>query len=194
MDPCRGYRPDHKAPASSVVDRVLLTANETDQFLVKVMVRQCRRPEVGDKHDTGSCAKLETFTWYCYRLSILGLQVGMARKASAVQSCHRSNMIHPGWIGDVSFYEISNKFTCAITLGGYAIFWYGHVSWRYYEPSWVPKPNDCWENNRTCKITLYNCMLCQSDASVAATTLQIRLPASLAYVLAVKHMELRLVK
>jgi len=32
-----------------VVDRVLLTANETDQFLVKVMVRQCRRPEVGDK-------------------------------------------------------------------------------------------------------------------------------------------------
>lgn len=112
----------YKSPASSVVDRVLLTANETDQFLVKVMVRQCRRPEVGDKHDTGSCAKLETFTWYCYRLSILGLQVGMARKASAVQSCHRSNMIHPGWIGDVSFYEISNKFTCAITLGGYAIF------------------------------------------------------------------------
>jgi hypothetical protein len=31
------------------VDRVLLSANETDQFLVKVMVRQCRRPEVGDK-------------------------------------------------------------------------------------------------------------------------------------------------
>lgn len=39
----------YKSPASSVVDRVLLTANETDQFLVKVMVRQCRRPEVGDK-------------------------------------------------------------------------------------------------------------------------------------------------
>jgi DNA-directed RNA polymerase III subunit RPC2 len=28
---------------------VLLTANETDQFLVKVMVRQSRRPEIGDK-------------------------------------------------------------------------------------------------------------------------------------------------
>ena len=40
----------YKSPASSVVDRVLLTANETDQFLVKVMIRQCRRPEVGDKH------------------------------------------------------------------------------------------------------------------------------------------------
>jgi len=39
----------YKSPAPSVVDRVLLTANETDQFLVKVMVRQCRRPEVGDK-------------------------------------------------------------------------------------------------------------------------------------------------
>jgi len=40
----------YKSPAPSVVDRVLLTANETDQFLVKVMVRQCRRPEVGDKY------------------------------------------------------------------------------------------------------------------------------------------------
>mmetsp|Transcript_32848 Transcript_32848/g.98997 ORF Transcript_32848/g.98997 Transcript_32848/m.98997 type:complete len:1096 (+) Transcript_32848:167-3454(+) len=39
----------YKAPAPCVVDRVLLTANETDQFLVKVMVRQCRRPEIGDK-------------------------------------------------------------------------------------------------------------------------------------------------
>lgn len=39
----------YKAPASCVVDRVLLTANETDQFLVKVLVRQCRRPEIGDK-------------------------------------------------------------------------------------------------------------------------------------------------
>ena len=52
----------YKSPAPSVVDRVLLTANETDQFLVKVMVRQCRRPEVGDKyipeHIPGMC--LET--------------------------------------------------------------------------------------------------------------------------------------
>jgi DNA-directed RNA polymerase III subunit RPC2 len=50
--PPRSYKPQpctYKAPESSVVDRVLLSANETDQFLVKVMVRQCRRPEVGDK-------------------------------------------------------------------------------------------------------------------------------------------------
>ena len=49
------YDLDHryKAPAPSVVDRVLLTANETDQFLVKVMVRQSRRPEIGDKLATG---------------------------------------------------------------------------------------------------------------------------------------------
>mmetsp|Transcript_30770 Transcript_30770/g.99908 ORF Transcript_30770/g.99908 Transcript_30770/m.99908 type:complete len:151 (-) Transcript_30770:1090-1542(-) len=50
---CRIFNPvmicSYKSPAPSVVDRVLLTANETDQFLVKVMVRQCRRPEVGDK-------------------------------------------------------------------------------------------------------------------------------------------------
>ena len=49
------YDLDHryKAPAPSVGDRVLLTANETDQFLVKVMVRQSRRPEIGDKLATG---------------------------------------------------------------------------------------------------------------------------------------------
>jgi len=47
----------YKAPAPSVVDRVLLTANETDQFLVKVMVRQSRRPEIGDKLATGARKK-----------------------------------------------------------------------------------------------------------------------------------------
>ena len=49
------YDLDHryKAPAPSVVDRVLLPANETAQFLVKVMVRQSRRPEIGDKRATG---------------------------------------------------------------------------------------------------------------------------------------------
>ncbi|KAJ3124575.1 DNA-directed RNA polymerase III core subunit ret1 [Physocladia obscura] len=39
----------HKYPGTSVVDSVLLTTNEDDQFLVKVRVRQTRRPELGDK-------------------------------------------------------------------------------------------------------------------------------------------------
>ncbi|KAJ3402281.1 DNA-directed RNA polymerase [Chytriomyces confervae] len=39
----------HKYPGTSVVDSVLLTTNEDDQFLIKVRVRQTRRPELGDK-------------------------------------------------------------------------------------------------------------------------------------------------
>ena len=40
-----GYR----SSAPAYVDKVLITSNENEQFLIKVMVRQVRRPEVGDK-------------------------------------------------------------------------------------------------------------------------------------------------
>jgi len=39
----------YKSGAPSYVDKVLVTSNENEQFLIKVMVRQVRRPEVGDK-------------------------------------------------------------------------------------------------------------------------------------------------
>ncbi|KAI9326598.1 hypothetical protein DFJ73DRAFT_954860 [Zopfochytrium polystomum] len=39
----------HKYPGTSVVDSVLLTTNEADQSLIKVLTRQTRRPELGDK-------------------------------------------------------------------------------------------------------------------------------------------------
>jgi DNA-directed RNA polymerase III subunit RPC2 len=39
----------YKGPAPSYVDKVLITSNENDHFLVKVLLRQTRRPEVGDK-------------------------------------------------------------------------------------------------------------------------------------------------
>ena len=39
----------YKGPAPSYVDKVLITSNESDNFLVKVLLRQTRRPEVGDK-------------------------------------------------------------------------------------------------------------------------------------------------
>jgi len=45
----KGQPCSYKGPMPSIVDRVLLTSNETDPFLVKVMLRQVRRPEVGDK-------------------------------------------------------------------------------------------------------------------------------------------------
>lgn len=39
----------YKAPAESYVDKVVLTANENEDYLIKILLRQTRRPEVGDK-------------------------------------------------------------------------------------------------------------------------------------------------
>ena len=39
----------YRNSAPSYVDKVLVTSNENEQFLIKIMVRQVRRPEIGDK-------------------------------------------------------------------------------------------------------------------------------------------------
>jgi DNA-directed RNA polymerase III subunit RPC2 len=46
------YKPSclsYRSSAPSYVDKVLITSNENEQHLIKVMVRQVRRPEIGDK-------------------------------------------------------------------------------------------------------------------------------------------------
>ena len=47
-----GFRPApgvYKGPDSAIVDKVMLSTTESDQMLVKVLIRQTRRPELGDK-------------------------------------------------------------------------------------------------------------------------------------------------
>lgn len=39
----------YKGAAETTVDKVLITSNESENFVVKVLLRQVRRPEVGDK-------------------------------------------------------------------------------------------------------------------------------------------------
>jgi len=39
----------YKGSAQATVDKVLITSNEHDNFIIKIMMRQVRRPEVGDK-------------------------------------------------------------------------------------------------------------------------------------------------
>lgn len=39
----------YKGPIPGYVDKVLLTSSESDHFLIKVLMRQTRRPELGDK-------------------------------------------------------------------------------------------------------------------------------------------------
>jgi len=46
------YKPSgmsYRGQAPCHVDKVLITSNEHEQFLIKVMLRQVRRPEIGDK-------------------------------------------------------------------------------------------------------------------------------------------------
>lgn len=40
---------NYKGAEHAYVDKVLLTSNENDHFLVKVLIRSTRRPELGDK-------------------------------------------------------------------------------------------------------------------------------------------------
>uniref|UniRef100_A0A914M5F4 DNA-directed RNA polymerase subunit beta n=1 Tax=Meloidogyne incognita TaxID=6306 RepID=A0A914M5F4_MELIC len=39
----------YRGSMNAVIERVLLTCNEEEQYLVKVLIAQCRRPELGDK-------------------------------------------------------------------------------------------------------------------------------------------------
>lgn len=39
----------YKSPVAGYVDKVMLTDTENDQTLIKVLIRQTRRPELGDK-------------------------------------------------------------------------------------------------------------------------------------------------
>lgn len=46
------YKPSplsYKSPATGYIDRVLLTSGETNSTLIKILMRQTRRPELGDK-------------------------------------------------------------------------------------------------------------------------------------------------
>ena len=39
----------YKSPVSGYVDKVMISDTENDQTLIKVLIRQTRRPELGDK-------------------------------------------------------------------------------------------------------------------------------------------------
>ena len=39
----------YKGPAASHVEKVMISSNEEEAFLVKILLRQTRTPEIGDK-------------------------------------------------------------------------------------------------------------------------------------------------
>lgn len=68
--PDSAYRPQamtYKGAEHAYVDKVLLTSNENDHFLVKVLMRSTRRPELGDKFSSrhgqkGVCGLIGRFS------------------------------------------------------------------------------------------------------------------------------------
>ena len=54
----------YKSPVAGNIDKVMITDTENDQTLVKVLIRQTRRPELGDKFSSrhgqkGGCGLIE---------------------------------------------------------------------------------------------------------------------------------------
>ncbi|GAB5359791.1 hypothetical protein AAMO2058_000572600 [Amorphochlora amoebiformis] len=48
----RMYRPSsmrYRGPSKAIVDQAIITSNETDHFVIKLLMRSTRRPELGDK-------------------------------------------------------------------------------------------------------------------------------------------------
>ena len=39
----------YKAPLPSYIERVMISSNPEEAFLIKILLRQTRRPEIGDK-------------------------------------------------------------------------------------------------------------------------------------------------
>lgn len=39
----------YKAPLPSYIEKVLISSNQEEAFLIKLLLRQTRRPEIGDK-------------------------------------------------------------------------------------------------------------------------------------------------
>jgi len=58
----------YKGSAQATVDKVLITSNEHDNFIVKIMMRQIRRPEVGDKFSSRHGQKGFSTIINCYLL------------------------------------------------------------------------------------------------------------------------------
>ena len=58
----------YKGAAPAIIDKVLITTNPEEAFLVKILWRQTRRPELGDKFSSrhgqkGVCGLIVNQVW-----------------------------------------------------------------------------------------------------------------------------------
>jgi DNA-directed RNA polymerase III subunit RPC2 len=106
----------YKSPVSGYVDKVVISDTENDQTLIKVLIRQTRRPELGDKFSSRHGQK-----------GVCGLIVNQEDMPFNDQG------IVPG----TSMCFLRN---CP------SIYLLPRLR-HNYEPSWIPFPYDCWQDD-----------------------------------------------
>ena len=132
----------HKVPIASYVEKVMFSSNEQEAHIVKIQLRQTRRPEIGDKFSSRHGQKGVT------GISATAFLVLWKKKQF---KC-------------LNFF-LSFSFNCGTR--GFAVHGNGYLSRRYHESPRISLPYDSWKVDRaTCwesrssgrKISLWNCI------------------------------------
>ena len=110
----------YKSPVSGYIDKVVISDTENDQTLIKVLIRQTRRPELGDKFSSRHGQK-----------GVCGLIVNQEDMPFNDQG------IVPG-TSMCFLLSVCPSITCCLDSSRFR---------HNYEPSWIPFPYDCWQDD-----------------------------------------------
>jgi DNA-directed RNA polymerase III subunit RPC2 len=113
----------YKSPVAGYIDKVMVTDTENEQTLIKVLIRQTRRPELGDKFSSRHGQK-----------GVCGLIVNQEDMPFNDQG------INPGKHSSILLAK-SRRYP----IPGES---HSRLTYRHdHESSWFPLTYDCWEND-----------------------------------------------
>ena len=118
----------YKSPVAGYIDKVMLSETENDNTLVKVLIRQTRRPELGDKFSSRHGQK-----------GVCGLIVNQEDMPFNDQG------IVPG----KSWSSPQCRSTAAVLYVTVIDWLCRHMCRYYHEPPRFPFPYDGWKDDRT---------------------------------------------
>lgn len=63
--------PSYKGSTDSYIEKVMISSNAEDAFLIKILLRQTRRPEIGDKFSSRHGQKgANPALWHSFGLNV----------------------------------------------------------------------------------------------------------------------------